>query len=114
MTAVGNDDGNNRMTLSVQITRYELPRLFEVLLGVPSGKMRANRLRALADKGLLVEVAGLVLALPVAGSASQPSASAGAGPGAHERSPSGTSGGPPGPSAAAVGAAQLFFGEDEA
>jgi len=97
-------DDEVRMTLSVQVTRYESPVLFEALVA-PKGKMRANRLRALADKGLLVESAGLQSGL----------ANAGQGATRARMSPANGSvkehmGGDR--SAAAVGAAQLFFGDD--
>ena len=93
------------MTLSVQITRYESPTLFEALLGAPNGKLRANRLRALADKGLLIETIGLQGAIAGKVTPSPRAASSTAG---------GTDGGGQDRSAAALGATQLFFGAEEA
>jgi hypothetical protein len=98
-------DDEVRMTLSVQVTRYESPFLFEALRVAPKGKMRANRLRALADKGLLAESAGLqgglVNGSQVASRARMPPAN-----GSGNEQMGGDR------SAAAVGAAQLFFGDD--
>ena len=44
-------------TITVKVTREEYPLLFEHLRTITKGKRRANRLRALAVKGLEVETA---------------------------------------------------------